>query len=148
MRSVDVNVLIYAFDVDSPHHARAGQLLEETAATREHLILFPAVLTGFMRVVTDRRILNTPAAPNEALRYLQGLLDWPNTRIVECGPRWWSIFTSFAAEHDPRGAEVSDVALAAWAIEHGATWVSFDRGFARFRGLTWLNPADSAAPTD
>ena len=143
MQSVDVNVLVYTFDADSPQHARARQMLEETAATREPLILFPAVLTGFMRVVTDRRILVNPAEPAQALDYLQRLLDWPNVRVVESGPRWWGTFATLIAQHSPRGAEMSDVALAAMAVDHGATWVSFDRGFARFRGLAWVNPADT-----
>ena len=32
--------------------------------------------------------------------------------------------------------------LAAAALEVNATWVSFDRGFSRFKALRWLNPAD------
>lgn len=143
MRSVDVNVLVYAFDADSPHHARARQVLDQTVSTREPLILFPPVITGFMRVITDRRILVHPATPADALAYLQGLVGWPHARVAESGPRWWDTFVALAAEHEPRGAEVSDVALAAMALEHGVTWVSFDRGFARFRGLAWTNPADS-----
>jgi hypothetical protein len=37
---------------------------------------------------------------------------------------------------------MTDVYLAAAALEINATWVSFDRGFARFRELRWCNPAD------
>ena len=148
MLSVDVNVLVYAFDTDSPHHVRARKVLEETAITREPLVLFPPVLAGFTRVTTDRRILINPAAPAEALAYLQALLDWPNTRVTHTGSRWWDIFVALAEEYAPRGAEVSDAALAATAIETGATWVSFDRGFARFRGLTWVNPADSPTQSE
>lgn len=37
--------------------------------------------------------------------------------------------------YDPDGA-----ALAAIAIEHGATLCSTDRDFARFSGLDWQNP--------
>lgn len=143
MRSVDVNVLVYAFDADSPHHARARRVIEETVSTLEPLILFPAALAGFMRVVTDRRILTNPATPTDALAFLQGLLDWPHTHVADAGGRWWDTFASLVTEHEPRGAEIADIALAAMALEHGATWVSFDRGFARFRGLTWVNPADS-----
>ncbi len=148
MRSVDVNVLIYAFDADSPHHARARQVLEQTALTREPMVLFPPVLSGFTRVVTDRRILTNPATPAEALAYLQGLLDWPNTRVADAGSRWWETFAALAGEHEPRGAEVTDVSLAGMAIEHGVTWLSFDRGFARFRGLSWVNPADNPVQSE
>lgn len=143
MRSVDVNVLVYAFDSDSPHHAPARQVLEETCSTREPLVVFRPVVTGFLRVVTDRRILVNPATPAEALAYLQRLMDWPHTQVAEAGSRWWDTFVALAAEHEPHGADVSDIALAAMALDQGATWVSFDRGFARFRGLAWVNPADA-----
>ena len=35
---------------------------------------------------------------------------------------------------------------AALAIEHGCTWVTTDRDFARFPGLTWQHPLDHPAP--
>ena len=144
MLSVDVNVLVYAFDADSPHHTRARQVLQDSALTREPLVLFPAVITGFLRVVTDRRILTQPADPAEALAFLCGVVNWPHARVIDIGPRWWDAFAALAEEHAPRGAEVSDVSLAAMAMERGVTWVSFDRGFARFRGLDWVNPAENA----
>jgi len=144
MLSVDVNVLVYAFDADSPHHTRARQVLQDSALTREPLVLFPAVITGFLRVVTDRRILTQPADPAEALAFLGGVVNWPHARVIDIGPRWWDAFAALAEEHAPRGAEVSDVSLAAMAMERGVTWVSFDRGFARFRDLDWVNPAENA----
>ena len=144
MLSVDVNVLVHAFDADSPHHTRARQVLHDSAVTREPLVLFPAVITGFLRVVTDRRILTQPADPAEALTFLGGVVNWPHARVIDIGPRWWDAFAALAEEHAPRGAEVSDVALAAMAMERGVTWVSFDRGFARFRDLDWVNPAENA----
>ncbi|MFM8240056.1 MAG: TA system VapC family ribonuclease toxin [Actinomycetota bacterium] len=142
MRSVDVNVLVYAFDADSTHHQQALRSLEECAAASEPLVLFPFVLAGFMRVTTDRRILNSPASPAEAREFIDRLLAWPVSRVAESGARWWDTFSALLAEYQPRGAEVSDVTLAALAIEHGTTLVSFDRGFARFRGLRWINPAE------
>jgi len=35
---------------------------------------------------------------------------------------------------------MTDVYLAAAAIERDAVWASFDRGFARFQALRWINP--------
>jgi len=43
------------------------------------------------------------------------------------------------------GPLVMDAALAAIAIEHGATLYTTDRDFARFAGLSWKNPL-AAAP--
>jgi uncharacterized protein len=36
-----------------------------------------------------------------------------------------------------------DAAIAAIAIEHGATLYTTDRDFARFEGLSWINPLES-----
>jgi predicted nucleic acid-binding protein len=38
------------------------------------------------------------------------------------------------------GALVMDAALAAIALEHGATVCTTDRDFSRFSGLKWTNP--------
>jgi toxin-antitoxin system PIN domain toxin len=144
MRSVDVNVLVYAFDADSQHHARARQVLEECAVSHEPLGLFPPVLTGFLRVVTDRRILTTPATPTEARSYLMALLEWPQARIADAGSRWWDTFAALVAEHDPRGAEVSDVALAAMALELDRSVIGIGhRHHGSARDLMWLGTSDT-----
>ena len=46
------------------------------------------------------------------------------------------------------GPLVMDAALAAIAIEHGATLCTTDRDCSRFSGLTWTNPlgADDRTP--
>ena len=41
------------------------------------------------------------------------------------------------------GPLVMDAALAALAIEHGATLQTTDKDFARFSGLKWVNPLTS-----
>jgi predicted nucleic acid-binding protein len=40
---------------------------------------------------------------------------------------------------------MTDVSLAALAIENGAVLASTDRGFGRFRELNWVNPLDLEA---
>lgn len=52
------------------------------------------------------------------------------------GPR-----TGRAAGVVVRGNLVPDAYLAAVAISHGALLASNDRGFARFPGLRWFDPA-------
>ena len=42
------------------------------------------------------------------------------------------------------GPRVTDAALAALAIEYGATLASTDRDFSRFPDLRWINPLASA----
>jgi len=42
------------------------------------------------------------------------------------------------------GPEPAAPALAAIAIEHGATLATADRDFSRFDGLTWRHPLEPA----
>jgi predicted nucleic acid-binding protein len=41
---------------------------------------------------------------------------------------------------DARGPRLTDAWFAALAIEFGCTWITVDRDFARFPGLTWRLP--------
>lgn len=143
MNSVDVNVLVYAFDASSPHHEQARAVLEEHRASPGLLALFPPVIAGFLRVVTDRRILVRPANPDSALAFVDALIAGPSVSVTPPGARYWPIARELLVTHRPRGPEVSDVLLAAAALEQGSTWISYDRGFARFRELTWVNPLDA-----
>lgn len=143
MRSVDVNVLVYAFDHSSDRHVEARGLLEQHRVSPDLLALFPAVIAGFLRVVTDRRILRHPADPDVALAFIDALLSGPSVAVTPPGARYWPIARDLLATHRPRGPEVPDVLLAAAALEQGATWISYDRGFARFHGLVWVNPLDT-----
>lgn len=44
------------------------------------------------------------------------------------------------SQHGLRGNAIPDAYLAALALEQGATWVTTDRGFARYEGLRLLDP--------
>jgi predicted nucleic acid-binding protein len=43
---------------------------------------------------------------------------------------------------DARGSDIADAYLGAYAAENKATWLSADRGFARFRRLRWNHPLE------
>jgi uncharacterized protein len=52
------------------------------------------------------------------------------------------LMSSADADIDARGNDIADAYLAAYALENNATWLSSDRGFARFRRLRWSHPLD------
>lgn len=58
------------------------------------------------------------------------------------GPQRWGVFRGLVADYRLRANDIPGAYFAALAIERRATWVSLDQGFARFRELTWVNPAD------
>lgn len=140
MRCVDVNVLVYAHRPEAPDHDRYRAWLEHARTAEEPLGLSSLVLSGFLRVVTHPRVFRDPTPLDTALTFLDAVRAAPNLVEVAPGDRHWAIFRRLCADADVRGNLVPDAYLAAMAIEHGATWWSADRGFARYPGLRWRHP--------
>jgi uncharacterized protein len=142
MLCVDVNVLVYAHRVDLPEHANYRPLLERLANDDEALGLPDAVLSGFARIMTSRRIFTEPTSPAKVWQAIDALLAAPATMQLRPGERHWPLFRQLAGDLDARGNDIADAYLAAYALENNATWLSADRGFARFQRLRWSHPLD------
>ena len=140
MIAPDVNVLVDAFREDSPHHARVAPWWRSVVASERTFALFEQVLAGFVRVVTHPRIFDPPAPLDRALEFVEAIEAQPNALRLRSGERHWEIFVKLCRASDARGNLVADAYLAALAIEHGCTWITSDRGFARFEGLDWRPP--------
>ena len=69
------------------------------------------------------------------------LLSYPPVRVLEPGPEHWRQLRRLLREAGSAGNLTTDGHLAALAIEHGATLVSYDRDFSRFASLRWERPA-------
>ena len=145
MRCVDVNVLVYAHRPESPDHERYRAWLEQVRRDDEPLALSGLVLSGFLRVVTHHRVFREPTPLATAVDFVGALRSSPNAVSVSPGARHWDIFLDLCREIDAHGNDVADAYHAAIAVEHGATWYSADRGFARFRSLRWSHPLDPVA---
>ncbi|MGD8683483.1 MAG: type II toxin-antitoxin system VapC family toxin [Chloroflexota bacterium] len=145
MRCVDVNVLVYAHRRESADHERYRDWLERIRRDDQPLALSGLVLSGFLRVVTHHRVFREPTPLATAVAFVETLRSSPNAVSVNPGERHWEIFLGLCGEIDARGNDVSDAYHAAIAVESGATWYSADRGFARFRSLSWAHPLEAGA---
>ena len=144
MIACDVNVLVYAYNLDEARHDAYRKWLK-TALNGERPFGLPSlVASGFLRVVTHPKVLARPLATDDALDVLAELRAAPAVVPMEPGRRHWTLFAELCRSVGARGNAVPDAYLAALAIEHGAEWNSADRGFARFRGLRARHPLDSA----
>jgi toxin-antitoxin system PIN domain toxin len=139
----DVNVLIYAHDEASARHAEYKAWLKRSAGGTEPFGLPSIVASGFMRIVTHPKILARPLTADVAIDFMDALLAAPAVVPLEPGRRHWSVFTGLCRQVSARGNAVPDAYLAALAIEHGCTWYSADRGFARYPGLRSQHPLDA-----
>ena len=137
---VDVNLLIYAVDRDSPHHRHARQWLEELLSGSTTVGLAWIVILAFIRITTRRGVLHAPLATERALAYVREWLDQPNVTAVGAGEHHWEVFSNLLRATGAAGNLVSDAHLAAIAIEHGAAIYSTDHDFARFPGVRHVNP--------
>jgi toxin-antitoxin system PIN domain toxin len=112
----------------------------EALLNGDHPIGLPwAVLVGFVRVTTSRRIFDNPITPSDALAATDKWIASPIVQIIEPGTQHYAIFRRLV-ESTPGGNIATDAHLAALAIEHDAELHSNDGDFARFSGLRWVNP--------
>ena len=142
MLAVDVNVLVSAFRADAPDHVAASEWLERAVDHPEPVGLSDSVLAGVIRILTNRQVFATTTPLQRALEQTGRLRAHPGVVTLSPGPRHWELFDLLCREAEAKGNLVADAQHAALAVEHGATWVSKDRDFARFRSLRWRHPYD------
>lgn len=140
MLLADVNVFIYAHRPESPGFADHQAWLRDVTHSEEPFGVSESVLASFVRIVTHHRVYVEPTPLAVALDFCEAVLAAPAAVVLRPGPRHWTIFTGFCRAVRARGNVVPDAYLAALATEHGATWVTTDRGFARFPSLRWTTP--------
>ena len=136
----DVNVLVLAHRRDQEDHDAVRSWLEREVNSDQPCALADAAVAGFIRIVTNTRILLRPSSLTLAVEFVDHLAEQPTCVRVAAGSRHWSIFRDVLAEADARGNLVPDAHLAAVALEHGATIATRDRGFARFARVRTLDP--------
>ncbi|MGV0794408.1 type II toxin-antitoxin system VapC family toxin [Mycolicibacterium sp. XJ1819] len=142
MLCIDVNVLLHAHRADLPEHADYRPLLERLANGDEPIGVPDVVLSGFVRIITNRRIFAEPTRPEVAWEAVDAMLDAPAVMQLQAGERHWTLFRRLAGDVGASGNDIADAYLGAYALEHNATWVSAERGFARFDRLRWSHPLE------
>jgi toxin-antitoxin system PIN domain toxin len=140
MLIADVNVFVNAHRPESQHHQADRRWLEAVLSGIEPVGVSDQVLGSFVRIVTHRRIFTQPSTLAESLAFCSHVRSAPAAVRIAPGARHWEVFTELCTVASVRGNGVPDAYLAALAVEHGATWVTHDRGFARFPGLRWSLP--------
>ena len=91
-------------------------------------------------ISTNSRVLNNPKTAHEAVQIVREWLALPGVVVVQPGPRHLELLERLVIDNRAAGPLTTDAALAAMAIEHGATLASTDRDFSRFPDLRWVNP--------
>jgi uncharacterized protein len=137
----DVNTLLYAVNRSSDQHADALGALRKGFDDRRGVAFAWTALLAFLRLSTRRGIFRSPLSVEDALRVIEHWLGHPQSQVVHPGERHAEILGGLLKSAGTAGNLTTDAHLAALAIEHGATILSFDRDFARFEGVRWTVPA-------
>jgi uncharacterized protein len=137
---VDSNVLIFAYNEASVEHKAARKWLAEILAGPTPICFSWIALMAFVRVSTNKKIFTKPYSTNEAYDVVEDWLSAPRSQIVEPADEHLRIAKRLAQENGVYGAGLTDVHLAALAIEHGLSLATTDSDFRAFKGLKLINP--------
>ena len=140
MMVVDANVLLYAYDSSCESHLRCRDWWTTALNGHEQLGLPWQSMLAFIRIATNVRVFELPLSALRACEIVSSWLARPQVLVLEPGERFWTIFKAQVNSAQIRGPTISDTALAALSIEHGATLCTTDRDFRRFDGLKLFDP--------
>jgi toxin-antitoxin system PIN domain toxin len=140
MKLVDTNVLLYVSNPEAEHHSAAKRWLDGALAGRAPVGFAWLTLVGFVRIVSNPRIFDGAIAPSRAMDQVDHWLAARSATILQPGARHASLMRQLLDAVGSGGNLVPDAHLAALALEHRATMVSFDTDFGRFPGVRWETP--------
>ena len=140
MKLIDANLLLFGYDPDAMLHAKARRWLEGTLSSGVRVGIPMLAISAFIRIGTDKRLPRTALRMADALGAVQSWLDLDNVEVVHTSDRTWNTSVELLKSSGMTGSMVTDVQLAALALEHGATLYSNDRDFARFKQVRWVDP--------
>ncbi len=138
----DANVLLHAVNSSSDQHGTAVRELTLAFDDPRGVGFAWVTLLAFLRLSTRRGIFPRPLSADDALLVVGQWLRHPQAQVVHPGERHVEVLGGLLRSAGTAGNLTTDAHLAALAVEHGATVLSFDRDFARFDGLRWTIPSD------
>lgn len=140
MRVVDANVLLYAVNADTEHHAVSRRWLDHGLGGADTIGFTWLAVTAFLRISTRVGVFPAPLSARDAVGQARAWLEAPGARVLEPTSQHLAVLERLLAQVGSQGNLVSDAHLAAIAVEHRADVVSFDADFGRFADVRWHRP--------
>jgi toxin-antitoxin system PIN domain toxin len=142
--ALDVNILLYASDSDSPLHTRATAFLHRCVREEElFCITWPTVMS-YLRIATHSAVFANPLTPEEAMSNVESLIHLPHARVLSEEEGFWDIYREVTGRVLVRGNLVPDAHVAAILRQHGVkTFFTRDRDFLKFSFLDVRDPFSS-----
>lgn len=141
----DVNLLLYAFVSGFPEHERAREWWEESINGPSRVGLTHVSLFGFVRIVTNARLLGNPLPVSDAVAYVDDWLAQPSVTLLTPGPTHVRTSIALLSDVGTAGNLTTDAQLAAYALENRGVVHTNDADFAKFSNVKWVNPLRKTA---
>jgi toxin-antitoxin system PIN domain toxin len=136
----DVNLIVYAYDLNSIFHQQSRTWWEEIHNGSEPIGIPWEVSLGFLRLVTHPRVFRNPIPVRDALAIVATWFQGGIAEPIGPGERHLERLTSCLGEVGIGNKLVMDAHVAAMAKEYRAVLYTNDRDFERFSGLRIKNP--------
>ena len=140
MKIVDANILLYAVNQDSAHHAKVRTWWEAALNGDQSIGLPWAVILAFLRLSTHRAAFAQPLTAKQAADKVSAWLACPVVTAIGETDDHWPTLQRLLAQSGTAANLTTDAHLAALAISRDAVLVSCDNDFRRFAELRWENP--------
>lgn len=140
MLIVDANVLLHAVNERAREHDSARAWMATSLRGGEAVGFAWVAILAFLRLSTHPAVFPRPLTADRATEVAEGWLARRSAVVVEPTSRHLPLLGGLLGGSGTAGNLVTDAHLAAVALEHNATIVSFDRDFGRFEGVRWRHP--------
>jgi uncharacterized protein len=135
VKLVDANVLLYAVNRDADRHEPSRTWLDRALSGEDTVAFAWIALLAFVRLATKDGLFPAPLSVDEAMDRVD---DWVNAApavIIEPTVDHPRLVRDLLRGVGVGSNLVNDAHLAALALEHRCTIVSFDLDFERFAGV-------------
>jgi len=136
----DINLLLYAVFSTFPQHGKAKAWWDGILSGSQTVRIGHAVVLGFVRITTNRRVFSTPLTTSEALQVVDGWLEQPNVELIAPANAHWGNLKNMISKGNAGSNLTTDAHIAALAADYGLIVHSNDTDFARFPDIKVINP--------
>jgi uncharacterized protein len=90
--ALDVNLLLYASDASSPHHAKAKAFLEICMRGTDAIYIGWPTIMSYLRMASHPAIFREPLSPEEAAANVDAILRLPNVTTLSEADGFWDVY--------------------------------------------------------
>ena len=135
----DANLILYAYDEESPWNSDALAWWESLLSGDEEVGLCSVVVFAFVRIATHAKVFDKPLRIGETVEIVRSWLDAVPVRLIESSAEDCLCAIQLLEQAGVGGNLTTDAQIAALALRLKATIHTADTDFARF-GVRWKNP--------